>query len=336
MAFTREIRGSPTGKKTTHVGQEQQQRARATPDALQRGAIGALSDGQLLEQFSTSRGEPRELAFAALVERHGPFVLPRLSFRLARRGGGRRRISGDVPGPGSQSRIALCERITGPLAAPGGLSCRGARPIGDNPAPRHEHAAGALRPEAVAPHHTDDGDLEKIIHEEIDRLPGRFRVAVVLVDIEGRTHEQAARIWDARSERSKAVSPVDGKARGRLVRRGVAPTNALVAASHAGAPCATVPTGLAESTVAYAATASVVPTPIAVITEGVLRSMFLSKIKLVMTAATAVAGSRQVPLVSPSRESVDRTMRAASPSTPVQRAGHTTSRSPATASRRAR
>src|ERR1700722_2055346 len=39
------------------------------------GAIGALSDGQLLEQFATGRSEPRELAFATLVERHGPFVL---------------------------------------------------------------------------------------------------------------------------------------------------------------------------------------------------------------------------------------------------------------------
>jgi hypothetical protein len=39
------------------------------------GAIGALSDGQLLEQYATGLGEPRVLAFAALVERHGPFVL---------------------------------------------------------------------------------------------------------------------------------------------------------------------------------------------------------------------------------------------------------------------
>jgi hypothetical protein len=39
------------------------------------GAIGALSDSQLLERFAAGRSEPRELAFAALVERHGPFVL---------------------------------------------------------------------------------------------------------------------------------------------------------------------------------------------------------------------------------------------------------------------
>ena len=38
------------------------------------GSIGDLTDGQLLERFSTGRGETAELAFAALVERHGPMV----------------------------------------------------------------------------------------------------------------------------------------------------------------------------------------------------------------------------------------------------------------------
>ena len=39
------------------------------------GAIRELTDGQLLERFATGRGEAAELAFAALVERHGPMVL---------------------------------------------------------------------------------------------------------------------------------------------------------------------------------------------------------------------------------------------------------------------
>ena len=57
----------------------------------------------------------------------------------------------------------------------------------------HEHAAAASRPESVAPpHHANADDLEKIIHQEIERLPGRFRVAVVLCDLEGRNHERAA------------------------------------------------------------------------------------------------------------------------------------------------
>ena len=39
------------------------------------GAIGGLTDGQLLERFADGHGEARELAFATLVERHGPLVL---------------------------------------------------------------------------------------------------------------------------------------------------------------------------------------------------------------------------------------------------------------------
>jgi membrane fusion protein, multidrug efflux system len=46
---------------------------------------------------------------------------------------------------------------------------------------------------------------------------------------------------------------------------------------------------LVESTVVYAATASAAPTSVTVITEGVLRSMFLRKVNLVMTAAAVVA-----------------------------------------------
>ena len=38
------------------------------------GVTGGLTDGQLLERFVTERGDPAELAFAALVERHGLMV----------------------------------------------------------------------------------------------------------------------------------------------------------------------------------------------------------------------------------------------------------------------
>jgi hypothetical protein len=39
------------------------------------GTCGGLSDGQLLDRFATKGGEASELAFAVLVERHGPMVL---------------------------------------------------------------------------------------------------------------------------------------------------------------------------------------------------------------------------------------------------------------------
>jgi HlyD family secretion protein len=39
------------------------------------GVIRDLTDGQLLERYATGQGEAAELAFAAIVERHGPMVL---------------------------------------------------------------------------------------------------------------------------------------------------------------------------------------------------------------------------------------------------------------------
>ena len=42
---------------------------------LNVGAIGGLTDAQLLEMFTTRRDEAAELAFAVLVDRHGPMVL---------------------------------------------------------------------------------------------------------------------------------------------------------------------------------------------------------------------------------------------------------------------
>jgi RNA polymerase sigma factor (sigma-70 family) len=255
------------------------------------GAIGALSDGQLLEQFATGRGEPRELAFAALVERHGPFVL-----RVCRSVLRDEAAAEDA----FQATFLALARKAGSLWAHDSLApwlhqaaYRAA--VHDRSATirrrSHEHVAAALRPGSVAPpHHANDDDLETIIHEEIDRLPARFRVAVVLCDLEGRTHEQAARhLGCAVGTVKSRLARGRKRLRGRLVRRGVAPALALAAASAGGAARAAVSTGLAESTVAHAATASAVPTSVAVITEGVLISMFLHKVKLVMTAAAVVA-----------------------------------------------
>jgi RNA polymerase sigma factor (sigma-70 family) len=255
------------------------------------GAIGALSDGQLLEQFATGRGEPRELAFAALVERHGPFVLRVCRSVLRDEAGAEDAL---------QATFLALARKAGSLRARDSLApwlhqaaYRAA--VHDRSATirrrSHEHAAAALRPGSMAPpHHANDDDLEKIIHEEIDRLPGRFRVTVILCDLEGRTHEQAARhLGCAVGTVKSRLARGRKRLRGRLVRRGVAPALALAAASAGGAARAAVPTRLAESTVAYAATASAVPASVAVITQGVLISMFLRKVKLVMSAAAVMA-----------------------------------------------
>src|SRR6516165_5341495 len=137
------------------------------------GALGARSDGYLLERFATGDGEARESAFAALVARHGPLVL-RVCRSVLRDEG--------AAEDAFQATFLALARKAGSLCAQDSLApwlhqaaYRAA--VHDRSATirrrSHERTAAALRPGSVAPpHHADDVDLENIIHEEIDRLPG--------------------------------------------------------------------------------------------------------------------------------------------------------------------
>jgi RNA polymerase sigma factor (sigma-70 family) len=254
------------------------------------GVIGALTDGQLLERFANGRGEARELAFAALVERHGPFV-----FRVCR---AVLRDDHSAHDAFQATFLALARKAASlwvhDSLAPWLHQAAYRAACHDRSAimRRHsrERAVAVLRPEKFIPHDHGDGEIvARIIHQEVDRLPPRYRVAVVLCDLEGRTHEQAARhlgcaVGTVKSRLARGRKTL----RGRLIRRGVAPATALAAAHAATTARAVVPTALAESTVVCAATAGAVPTSVAGITQGVLISMFLSKFKMAMTGMAIV------------------------------------------------
>jgi RNA polymerase sigma factor (sigma-70 family) len=257
------------------------------------GAIGSLTDGQLLERFAAGGGEARELAFAALVERHGPFVL-----RICRAVLGNEHEADDA----FQATFLALVRKAESLLARDSLgpwlhqaAYRAACHDRSARARRRSHErAAALRSEWQD---RDDGQegLEEVIHAEINRIPAHYRVAVVLCDLEGRTLEQAARhIGCAVGTVKSRLARGREKLRTRLVRRGIAPAAGAAAALASGAGGATVSAALAEETVRFAtggkATVGMVPAAVAARTEGVLMSMFLNKLKAA-AVATAVAGS---------------------------------------------
>ena len=72
-------------------------------------------------------------------------------------------------------------------------------------------------------------ELARVLHEEIDRLPERYRAPVVLCDLEGRTHEQAARHlgWPVGTVKSR-LSRGRERLRERLVRRGLGSDAGLI------------------------------------------------------------------------------------------------------------
>ena len=86
------------------------------------GAVGTMSDAQLLDRFVSRRDEAAEAAFEELVIRHGPMVLRvcRSVLHDAARCGGR--LSGRLPRPGQPGRVHPPERVGRELAVRGRAS----------------------------------------------------------------------------------------------------------------------------------------------------------------------------------------------------------------------
>ena len=139
-------------------------------------------------------------------------------------------------------------------------------------------------------------DVAAIVHEEVDRLPEKHRLPVVLCDLEGLTYEQAAgrlrwTVPTLRCRLAKARRQLDG----RLDRRGITAGDvAGFLAAQAAAARAAVPTDLACSAVAAAAGGAARATA-AALSAGLIRSMAMTRLKIaragVLTAITlATAG----------------------------------------------
>src|SRR4051794_12474814 len=131
------------------------------------------------------------------------------------------------------------------------------------------------------------------VHEEVGRLPGCYRAAVVLCDLEGRSYAEAAQhlgcpVGTVRSRLARGR----GLLRDRLVRRGLGPAAALAALDAAAGPAATaMPAPLVKLSVASATrgAASVAGSAQAIhLTRGVLRIMLIARLKLAAAAALVV------------------------------------------------
>src|SRR5262249_22274898 len=143
----------------------------------------------------------------------------------------------------------------------------------------------------------DDLDHGRLLHEELNGLPARFRAPLVLCYLEGMTHEQAAEqlrcpIGTVRSRLARGRDQL----RKRLVRRGVASGAGSVALESAILPArAAVSPRLAETTVTAACAVArrfsrqAASTTILKLTEGVCMTMSMTRSKILAAGFTLLA-----------------------------------------------
>ena len=189
------------------------------------GMLGGLTDRQLLERFVNRNDSSAENAFTILLERHGPMV-----WGVCRRLLPDRYAAADAFQAtflvlvGRASAVKVDDSL-GPWLH--GVSRRiAARARATSLRRRAGETAGI---EAVAGPAPDPDRAERlaILDEEIGRLPQHQRVAIVLCDLEGLTHEEAAPARlpgrDGREPpvpRAAAAARPPGAARARSGRRG--------------------------------------------------------------------------------------------------------------------
>jgi RNA polymerase sigma factor (sigma-70 family) len=266
----------------------------ARPDAE------GVTDAQLLQRFVNGRDET---AFELLVWRHGPMAL-----------GVCRRIlhhTHDAEDAFQATLLALARkaRSIGKGGSVGSwlykVAYRVALRARAQSLRRVRHEKQVAELPAVADARAADPawrELGPVLDEELNRLPEKYRAAVVLCYLEGLTNEEAARQlrWPPGTVKTRLARARELLG-SRLTRRGlVLSAGLLSAASVSGAVpvrAALVSAAVRTAVLGIAGNgtaAGVIPAQVARLTEGVLRTMTMVKVKLiaaVLAAGLAVAGA---------------------------------------------
>ena len=267
---------------------------------LEGGSVAGLTDGQLLDRFASRGGAGAEAAFEALVIRHGPMVA-----RVCRQS---LRDPHDVEDAFQATFLILVRRadsigerdLLGPwLYGVAHRVARKARAVAGKRRGREGGQAGFDPPARLDPAVRVDVDLAPVLHEEVNRLPAKYRQPVILCHLQGLTHAEAAHelAWpvgtvSVRLARARKILA------DRLTRRGITTASvATVSATLTAEASAALVAPSWVHTVAIAALATATGLPLTTaVSVGALTlarrtsmTMFLSPWKWLAIPATAAA-----------------------------------------------
>jgi RNA polymerase sigma factor (sigma-70 family) len=256
-----------------------------------------MTDGQLLESFVSQRSE---VAFEALVRRHGPMVL-----KVCRRA---LRNHHDAEDAFQATFLVLARKassvrprdmVANWLYGVAYRTALKARTLRAKAQTRERHVR-----ELPEPAHVQRGrchDLQEVLDQELTHLGDTYRLPIILCDLEGKSIKKTA------EQLGWPPGTVAGRlARGRkllakrLARHGLAMVGGVGIVANSASAC--VPPALVAATVkavgacaaGQAVATGVMSANVAVLMEGALKAMFLTKLKtvaaLLLVAVTAGIG----------------------------------------------
>jgi RNA polymerase sigma factor (sigma-70 family) len=252
-----------------------------------------LTDGQLLGCFIEQRDEA---AFAALVRRHGPMVW----------GVCRRLLHPHDAEDAFQATFLVLvrkaasivprERVANWLYGVAHQTALQARRNATRRRAREKQVT--QMPEPAVAEQDLWRDLHPLLDQELSLLPDAYREVIVLSDLEGKTRKEVARqlglpegTVGSRLARARTMLAK------RLARHGLALSGGALATVLCQNASAYVPSSVLSSTIKAAslfaagqAATGVISVKVVALTEGVLKTMFLKKLKTVVVLLLVLTG----------------------------------------------
>jgi len=257
---------------------------------------GTVTDRQLLERFARNREED---AFATLADRHGPMVLAVC-----------RRVLGDAHAAEDAFQATFLVLARKAAAVRWQESVGGwLHEVALRVAQKARSAAARSRAferqvadvsATTSSTEVDRRELHAVLDQELSRLPDKYRLPLVLCYLEGKTNDEAAQLlgW-TKGGVSGQLARARELLRQRLARRGLSVgAGGLAAIVLDSAAPAAVPAALLASTVkaavlgsaAHGAATGAVPASVALLAEGVLQAMYLTRLRMMALIVLLLGG----------------------------------------------
>jgi RNA polymerase sigma factor (sigma-70 family) len=259
-------------------------------ESVLRPVAGEVSDGQLLDRYLAQR---EEAAFALLLRRHGPMVLG-VCRRVLRH-------EQDAEDAFQATFLVLARRAVAvePREQVGpwlyGVAYRTALKARALAVRRRQVEREAARPDGASDRVPDPDDLRPLLDQHLSRLPDRYRVPLLLCDLEGRPRKDVARQLGlpegTLSSRLARARQLLGR---RLRRAGAALSEGALAILLTAEGTAALPPSLATATTGAALAVaagqtSAVSAPVLLLTEGVLQAMMMTRLKIATVVLLSLA-----------------------------------------------